>query len=462
MATQQRILPDRDLSIDAVRALCLPVVVLLHALQMGISGDPLRASNALAHWQPLTWITWIGMIMPTFFIAGGFAGITTWRRMRGRGGTAGEYIRVRALRLARPVLTAMLGVLATLGIMALCGADQEFLRTFAFRLAEPLWFIAVYAICTSFVPLMAKLHRFAAWPTYFGLAGAAVTADLLSRFAGAPGAPLNWLFVWLFVQQLGFGVRDGWYAKRPRWLLVLLTIAAYGLMCVVVFGLGYSPDMLDNLNPPTVLLLLLGLAQVYLFTLLQPAIRAVVRRRRVLVVVGALGMFGMTIYLWHTVAMGAVVGVQLAAGLPFPEPLGGAWWLTRVPWVFGIAVALALLCLVVPRIERLWPAERPGPMRLWAAVCATAALVGAVGWVLTQGYLVPGTAVAVGALALAIAWLTLGVPGARRDTPGLREMPRWHKLDLWLCKVPLRRPRGQRLRSTSSVAIRPVQTRNLG
>lgn len=411
MATQlPRIPPDRDLSIDAVRALCLPVVVLLHALQMGISGDPLRASNALAHWQPLVWITWVGMIMPTFFIAGGFAGITTWHRLRGRGGTAGEYIRTRALRLARPVLTALLGVLLTLGIMALCGADPDFLRSFAFRLAEPLWFIAVYAICTSFVPLMSRLHRIAAWPTYFGLAGGAVAVDLLSRFAGIPIGPLNWLLVWLFVQQLGFGVRDGWYAKRPRRLLVLLAIAAYGLMCVAVFGLHYSPDMLTNLNPPTVLILLLGLAQVYLFTLLQPLIRAVVKRRRVLMVVGALGVFGMTIYLWHTVAMGVVVGIQLAAGLPFPEPLGASWWLTRVPWILAIVAVLAVLCAIVPRIDRLWPRERAHTMRLWASIGATAMLVGSVGWVLTQGYLAPGTAVAVGVLALAIAWLTLGVP----------------------------------------------------
>ncbi|WP_336662270.1 acyltransferase family protein [Leucobacter sp. USHLN154] len=422
-----RIPPDRDLSIDAVRALCLPIVVLLHALQMGISGDPLRAQNALAEWQPLVWITWVGMIMPTFFIAGGFAGITTWRRLRGRGGTPGDYLRIRALRLARPVLSAMLAVLVTLGAMRLCGADPDFLRSFAFRLAEPLWFIAVYAICTAFVPVMARLHRLAAWPTYFGLAGAAVSVDLLSRFADLPIAPLNWVLVWLFVQQLGFGVRDGWYAKRPRWLLVALAVAAYALMAVAVWGLGYSPDMLDNLNPPTVLLLLLGLAQVYLFTLLQPAIRRVVRRPRVLIVAGMLGAFGMTIYLWHVVAMAIVVGAQMALGLPFPEPLTPVWWVTRIPWILAIAGVLAVLCPAVSSLERRWPRERERDMPAWAALTATGLLVGSVGWVLTQGYLTGGTAGAIVALAAAIAWLTAGGPARRRrvsgtadDTPGLR------------------------------------------
>lgn len=409
-----RIPPDRDLSIDFVRAICLPVVVLLHALQMGIAGEPLIAFNALAEWKPLTAITWVGMIMPTFFIAGGFAGITTWRRLQNRGETPGEYIRIRALRLARPVLLAMLGVLAVVGVMAACGADPEFLRTFAFRLAEPLWFIAVYAICTSFVPLMAWFHRRAAWTTYFTLAALVVAVDLTGRYLGWPLGALNWLFLWLFVQQLGFGVRDQWYSRRPRWLLLLLALVAYGLMCVAVFGMGYDPDLIANLNPPTVLLLLLGLAQVYLFTLLQPAIRALMRRRGALLVIGALGIYGMVIYLWHTVAMGVVVGIQLALGLPFPAVLTPDWWVTRVPWILAIVAVIAVFCLVVPRIERLWPRERPRIMPLGAAAGATVLLVAAVGWVLTQGYLAPWTPAAILALLSAILWLTWGGPGRLR------------------------------------------------
>ncbi|WP_439903102.1 acyltransferase family protein [Microbacterium azadirachtae] len=382
---------------------------------MGIAGDPLRAFNALAEWKPLTAITWVGMIMPTFFIAGGFAGITTWRRVHGAGGSAAEYIRGRMLRLARPVLLAMLAVLLTLGVLALCGADPGFLRSFAFRLAEPLWFIAVYAICTSFVPLMAALHRRAAWGTYFALAGGAVAVDLVDRYLHVPVGALNWLFVWLFVQQLGFGVRDQWYSRRPRWLLLLLALVAYGLMAVAVFGMGYDPDMIANLNPPTVLLLLLGLAQVYLFTLLQPAIRAAMRMRPVLLTIGALGTFGMVVYLWHTVAMAVVVGVQLALGLPFPPVLTPAWWITRIPWVLAIVVVIALLCLIVPRLERVWPAERRRSMPLAGAVTCAAVLVVSVGWVLTQGYLSWGTGVAIALLAAAIAWLTAGGPGSSSE-----------------------------------------------
>lgn len=424
-----RIPPDRDLSIDFVRAICLPIVVLLHAFQMGIDPEPLHAFNALAGWKPLAGITWIGMIMPTFFIAGGFAGITTWRRLRHRGETAGEYIRVRALRLARPVLLAMIGVLVAVGLMAAFGADPEFLRSFAFRLAEPLWFIAVYAICTSFVPLMAWFHHRAAWATYFTLAGLVVAIDLAGKYLGVPLGALNWLFLWLFVQQLGFGVRDQWYSRRPRWLLLVLAVVAYGLICVAVFGMGYDPDMIANLNPPTVVLLLLGLAQVYLFTLLQPAIRALMTRRAVLVSIGALGIYGMVIYLWHTVAMAVVVGVQLALGLPFPTVLTPEWWITRIPWLLAIFAVIAVFCVIVPPIEKRWPKERPRVMPLWAAITCTLLLVIAVGWVLTQGYLTSGTAVAMAALAVSIVWLTYGGPGALQaqgmlEDAGIRGIPR--------------------------------------
>lgn len=418
-----RIPPDRDLSIDAVRAVCLPIVVLLHALQMGIGGDPLRASNALDGWQPLAWATWVLMIMPTFFIAGGFAGITTWRRLRHAGETVGHYVRIRILRLARPVATAMAGVLLVLVAMLVAGVDVELLRTFAVRLAEPLWFIAVYVLVTAFVPLMSWLHRRAAWATYFGLAGAAVACDLLTRFAGIPLLPLNWLLVWLFVQQLGFGVRDGWYAKRPRRLLVGLAVAAYALLVVAVFGLGYSDDMLDNLNPPTSTIILLALAQCYLFTLLQPAIRALMRRRPVLLAVGALGTFGMIVYLWHTVAMALVLWAQLAVGLPFPEPLSPSWWWTRIPWVLAIAAVIALLCLVVPRLERLWPEARDRRTPAWAAWAWSVVAVVGVGWTLVLGYLpLQQGLVGLALVLVAVVGLMVGGPGRGAEPrPGVAE-----------------------------------------
>lgn len=263
---------------------------------------------------------------------------------------------------------------------------------------------------------MSWLHHRAAWATYFGLAFLAVAFDFATRFFGIPLLPLNWLVVWLFVQQLGFGVRDGWYAKRPAWLLALLTLVAYGLLVVAVFGLGYSNDMLDNLNPPTATIVLLALAQCYLFTLLQPAIRKLMTIRPVLLVVGALGMFGMVIYLWHTVAMALVLWGQLALGLPFPEPLSGAWWWTRIPWVLAIGAVIAACCVLVPKLERLWAVERDRRTRAWAAWLWSIVAVVGVGWTLVVGYLpIWQGLLGFTLVVIAIVALTIGGPGRGRE-----------------------------------------------
>lgn len=416
MRAQVRIPEDRDLSIDFARALCLPVVVLLHALQMGIGGEPLRAFNALDGFDPLAWATWPLMIMPVFFICGGFASITQWRRLRGHGETVAHYIRVRAVRLVQPVVSVTAAVGLVLALMLVFGVDAGFVESFAFRLAEPLWFIPVYLICTALVPAMSWLHRHAPWPSYLGLAGAALAVDVLSRSLGLPLSALNWVFVWLFAQQLGFGLRDGWFARRSPWLLGAISVAAYGFIGLLVAAFGYSHDLLDNLNPPSVAILALALGQVCVFALLQPAIRRLVDRRAVLGVVFVFGVYGMVIYLWHTFAMAVATAAQLALGLPFPPVLSPAWWATRPAWV--IAVVVAACCAVVPKLERRWPKPVDRRTPLAAVVVWTAVAVVGVGVFLTMGY-VPwqhGTTAWL-LVTVAVIVLIVGGPGARATRP---------------------------------------------
>lgn len=418
MRAQVRIPEDRDLSIDFARALCLPVVVLLHALQMGIGGEPLRAFNALDGFDPLAWATWPLMIMPVFFICGGFASITQWRRLRGHGETVAHYIRVRAVRLVQPVVSVTAAVGLVLALMLAFGVDAGFVESFAFRLAEPLWFIPVYLICTALVPAMSWLHRHAPWPSYLGLAGAALAVDVLSRALGLPLSALNWVFVWLFAQQLGFGLRDGWFARRSPWLLGAISAAAYGFIGLLVAAFGYSHDLLDNLNPPSVAILALALGQVCVFALLQPAIRRLVDLRAVLSVVFVFGVYGMVIYLWHTFAMAVATAAQLALGLPFPPVLSPAWWATRPAWVVAIAVVVAACCAVVPKLERTWPKPVDRRTPLVAVVVWTAVAVVGVGVFLTMGY-VPwrhGTTAWL-LVTVAVIVLIVGGPGARAPRP---------------------------------------------
>ena len=409
-----RIPVDRDLSIDFARAFCLPIVVLLHALQMGIGGDPLRAFNALDGFEPLAWATWPLMIMPVFFICGGFASITQWRRLRGHGETVAHYVRIRAIRLAQPVVALVAAVGVVLAGMLLAGVDAEFVRTFAVRLAEPLWFIPVYLICTAFVPAMSWLHRHAPWPAYLGLAAAVVVVDVLVRGFGAPVGALNWILVWLFAQQLGFGLRDGWFARRSRFVLVSVAVGSYGVIGVLVTWFGYSHDMLDNLNPPTLAILALALGQACLFALAQPLIRRAMQWRPMLGAVFVFGVYGMVIYLWHTFAMAVVTALQLAIGLPFPPVLSPVWWATRPVWILAIAVVVAGCCLVVPGIESRWPrpVERRTPLA--AVLVWSACAVAGVGVLLTLGYLPWQNGLLGWALVtVAVVALIVGGPGRR-------------------------------------------------
>ena len=52
--------------------------------------------------------TWVGQVMPLFFVVGGFASITAWRSAAARGGTAAELVSTRLLRLAQPALPLFL------------------------------------------------------------------------------------------------------------------------------------------------------------------------------------------------------------------------------------------------------------------------------------------------------------------------------------------------------------------
>lgn len=384
--TAARVPAGRDLSIDFVRAICLPIVVVLHALQMGIGGDPLETFNALDGYPPLATVTWGGMIMPMFFIAGGFAGLITWRRIRERQGSASDYIRTRTLRLLRPTLLAVAATGALLAVFAVFGADDGFLGGFAHRLAEPLWFIVVYLALTAAVPAMAWLYERHRWSTFAGLAAGAVVVDVVVRLTGWPIGYLNWAFIWLFVQSLGFLVLDGWLAKRPLWWHVLVIACSYaGIGALVVFA-GYSGDMLGNLNPPTLVILLLGFAQASILTLLQPAFRRLMQIQGVLVGIGALGIYGFVIYLWHTFAMGLVAGVQQAVELPFPEPLSSGWWITRPFWILAVAAVVVLCCVVVPKLEGILWREPEGSVSIWLAWIMTVVGSIGVGVVLLFGY----------------------------------------------------------------------------
>lgn len=369
--------PARDPVMDLVRVLCVVLVVAGHLLMIGAAIVPGRGLVVERTLLETTWIgplTWVAQIVPLFFVVGGFAGIGAWRRLEASGGTAADYIRSRVLRLARPAIALFASLAVAVLVMHLSGVDPVSIRLIGLGISAPLWFLAAYAFAQAYLPGLATFHARAPWWTLATLIIGAVTCDVL-RFATGFEALglLDMTFVWLFAQQLGFWIADGWFRARS-----LATVAAIGAGAYLVLfglvGLGYPGNMLDNLYPPTFAIVALALGQTCLLVLAHPALARLMRLRWVQVVVATVGARLMTIYLWHVPVLALVIGVLLLTPLPTPPAGSAAWWLTR-PAVFVVVIALlAAISLVFGRLERPAPAHGHRPAD-WATGLAAGLLV---------------------------------------------------------------------------------------
>ncbi len=357
--------------VDLVRAGCLIVVVGLHAFMAGISVEAgqLSVTDATTGQPWFAGLTWLVQIMPLFFLVGGFASITHWRRMRARGATPSEYLRARLERLARPAMITFGVIAAGFGLATLLGVPGELLAQVGFRMGQPMWFLGVYLGVTALVPIMVRLHDSAPRRTLAVLAGGAILVDALRFGTGLEAIGfLNLVFVWLAVQQLGFCYADGWFRRIERRHLPVAVIGSLIVLIMVVGYAGYSPNLIDNLNPPTCCLLLLGIVQGLALTLVAPALERLTHRPAVRTVVDAINDRAMTIYLWHMSVLVTIAVIILAAGIPFPTPLSAGWWLTRGYWLLAIALGMIIAARALGRFERGRPgrsaqSSRQGPLR---------------------------------------------------------------------------------------------------
>lgn len=344
----------RDSAVDLVKAFCLLVVVGLHTMMAGVTvgADGLMVTNALAGHEIFAWTTWAVQIMPLFFLLGGFASITQWRRMRDKGLMPADYIRQRVNRLARPALLPIALVGGTLATLALTGVSGEVLKEVGFKIGQPLWFLAVYLGCSSFVPLLTRLHEAAPKLTLFGLLGAALVVDTVRVTFELPAVgAFNFLFVWLFIQQLGFWYADGAFSRLPRWATLAAGVAAYGVLVVLTLVIGYSKDMYENLNPPTACILVLGVGQIFLMSFFTPQLQRLAAVAPISRAAGAVNRNSMTIYLWHVPVVVIIALTMLGFAMPMPEPLSLSWWETRPLFLLLVAVALFPVVLLIARIE---------------------------------------------------------------------------------------------------------------
>lgn len=386
-------LSGRDLTLDLARVFCVLVVVAVHLLFVGVGPD---ASGGIAVSRPLEelpWFagaTWVGQVMPLFFVVGGFATATSLRNARRRAAAAGRgdaevarsYAHTRMQRLVRPSLPLLVFLAVALGGATLAGVDAGLLGAVATGVGSPLWFLGAYLICQLAAPFLLSWHERAPVATLAVLLAAVVVVDVI-RFA-TPDAPvdqagvsvigyLNLPFVWTLVQQLGFWYADGWFARRTWWQLVLLAVLAWAALVPLTAWGPYPVDMLTNLNPPTVPLVALGVGQAALLQLLKPPLTALMGTRAMQAIVFVVGTRLMTVYLWHLPLILAVAGLGLLVPAIAPAAGTAAWWWTR-PVVLLVVLGLVYaLSLPLGRFERAAVFRRPAST-LVLAVAAVATI----------------------------------------------------------------------------------------
>ncbi|MCU1576224.1 MAG: hypothetical protein JWP70_928 [Leifsonia sp.] len=346
----------RDPVMDLARVICLALVVSGHLLMLGafVSGHNALVIERTLLLQPwFTPVTWIAQVMPLFFVVGGFAGARSWRRTEARGGSPAEFILGRVQRLARPAVPLLAALAVAILVMQLSGLAPTAVAQIASGVASPLWFLAAYTFSQAYLPGMAALHAIAPIRTLAGLAVAAIALDVLRYSTGIVALGLfNMIFVWLFIQQLGIWAEGGWFAARSRLNLVILAIASYVTLGVITTLGPYPANMLDNLNPPTVALAVLAMAQFAILTLLHPLLKRAMDNRTVQLVVAGVSSRLMTVYLWHLPVLALIVGVLLLTPLPMPAPGSAAWWATRPLILLAAILALVGISRVLGRFEQ--------------------------------------------------------------------------------------------------------------
>ena len=407
-------LSKRDLTLDLARVFCVLLVVIIHLLMVGVGFGPdgqVAVSRPLEQQWWFAPVTWAGQIMPLFFVVGGFASITAWRSLERRGGNGADYVRSRVLRLAQPAFPLFIFYAVVIGGARIIGIDPQLVDLAVVGAASPLWFLAAYTLCQALVPVVVVWHRRSPRATLVVLLAGAVVVDAIRYSTGIDAIGLaNLFFVWLLVQQIGFWYADGWFAERRWWTLVTIAAVAYASLWPLTAWGPYADDMLTNLNPPTVPLVALAVAQACILRLLRPALAALMNTHAARAFVFVIGSRLMTIYLWHLPVILMLSGLALLVPFASPPPASTAWWLTR-PVMFVLVMAAVFgLSFLVGR----WEAPREVGPTPPSGVVAIATVLAFIPPFLVMEFFMDLPIAIIGSVLLGVSILMLGRWGAGR------------------------------------------------
>ena len=375
---------SRNRYADFLRAASILVVVLGHWLMAApyMRPDLAGARPELGHILGISawthWLTWALQVMPVFFLVGGFSNSISWQKATQRGSSYAVWLDSRLRRLVAPVLP-LLAAWAILGAGAqLLEISPATLRVGSQVALVPTWFLSVYLLVILAVPLTFRAwQRMGMW-SFVLLAGVATLVDIGAFGAGL--ASLRWLnyaFVWAAVHQLGYAWRAG---RLDRWRRLLLASGGLAvLFSLVHFGpfpvsmVGVPGEEVSNSLPPTVALLALGMFQGGLLLSLETRAREWLEGRAAWAATVLVNANIMTLYLWHSTVLVLVIGALVAFGGPGLglEPATGTWWLSRIPWVLGLALLLLPFLAVFGRFERSAPTHG-SPREAWQLLASSA------------------------------------------------------------------------------------------
>lgn len=354
---------SRDRYVDFLRAASIVVVMLGHWTMAVVAWRPTgwELGNLLSTFEGGWMLTWVFQVMPVFFFVGGFSNKVTLDSHERRGNDFAYFAASRSWRLLKPVvvLLAIWLPLATAAQWASVFAP-DVLRQATTVVTQPLWFIGIYLMVTALAPAMRSLHlRFgAAVPAVLALAAVAVDTVRFQLGSEAIGN-VNFAFVWLFAQQLGFLYADNAFQRLSRPVLAIAALASLAVvMALTTFGpyprsmVGLPGERISNMNPPTACLVALTMWQVPILMLLREPVTRWLQRRRPWTVVVAANSVIMTMFLWHLTALMIASILLLPSGFPQPSPGTPGWWLLRPVWIGILCLMTAIFVLLFGRFER--------------------------------------------------------------------------------------------------------------
>ncbi|MCP1411934.1 acyltransferase [Paenarthrobacter sp. A20] len=369
----------RDPAIDLVRFTCLLVVVACHCMMVSSvlhKDGTVTTENVLMDQGWFVPVAWALMIVPLFFVLGGVTGLQSWRRLKARGGTGFDFAQLRLLRLVRPAMALLAFMWGGLWVALLLGVDPQVIQLMTAGAAMPLWFLAAYLTAQLSVPLMARFHQRAPILTFAALVVLIVTVDSL-RGTLPVLAFSNLVFVWCAVQQLGFLMADGFFEQRSRTWLVGAVVSSNLLLGLVTGVAVYPGNMVVNINPPNLCLLLLGISQAASLQLLKNVIGWLAGVRWIQSMIAVAGRRSMTVYLWHLPLLVGMSGLLLLTNVPKPLAGTAEWWWARIPVFFAVVSLLVPVVWLFGRLENRPTAasHARGPSRIAVVTAAVVVFI---------------------------------------------------------------------------------------